>query len=175
MREKKRSVIVGLLISFIAHFVYIAGLSIMIPLLFFVFFPEHLWTSVVYAKSMIFFAVGLVVISAFVLYIYNNSIGRTFFSLGLATFVPGSLALVFSVYNKEFVFGFIRTYLKQFNLIEPYLDTYLAHSMPRVWALTVSYILIGVIFIWLGIRYSRRETTRSLAKRVFGPRARIIR
>ncbi|MBD3361994.1 hypothetical protein GF358_04360 [Candidatus Woesearchaeota archaeon] len=173
--KKKGSFLTAVIVNIVAHFLYIAGLSIIIPILFLFFFPSQLWSAVNYAKPILISAIVLVVLSMIVLYVYNKSIGKTLFNLGLATFVPGAIALVFSIYNKEIVFGFIRSYFSAFEFIEPLLDSYLAHVIPTVWAVTIAYIVIGFVFIIFGVQRLRRESTKSLAKKVFGKRARIVR
>ncbi len=176
MRKKKKdSVVGGVIVSIVSHIIYILGLSLIIPMLFLYFFPQRLWTAVSYAKPILYVSVGLVILSMLVLYMYNKSIGKTFFSLGLATFVPGSVALLFSVYNKEIIFSYIKKYVVSFELIEPLIDTYLAHALPTVWIVTIVYLIIGFVFIWIGVQKLRMESTESMAKRVFGPRARILR
>jgi len=173
--NKKRSLLASLVINIVVHILYVAGLSTIIPLLVLRFFPEQLWESVVYAKSALYFSFALVLVSVVILYLYNKSVGKTFFNLGLITFIPGILAILFSVYNKEIIFNFVRNYFSQFDLLEPYLNTYLSHALPSVHALTVIYVFIGVVFLCVGIRLLRGEAERSWAKRVFGPKARIMR
>jgi len=173
--NKKRSLLASLVVNIVAHVLYVAGLSTVIPLLVLRFFPEQLWASVIFARSALYFAFALVLVSVVILYLYNHSVGKTFFNLGLTTFIPGILAVLFSIYNKEIIFNFVRKYVVQFELLEPYIETYLAHALPGVHALTGAYILIGVLFLFVGIRMLRGEAEQSWAKRVFGPRARIMR
>jgi hypothetical protein len=46
--------------------------------------------------------------------------------------------------------------------------------LPTVWIVTIVYLIIGFVFISIGVQNLRKESTESLAKKIFGPRARII-
>jgi len=174
MVEKRKSVIAKVVINILVNAVYAFSLSVLVPLMLMVFFPEQLWPNVFYAKPVIFLAVGLVFLSMGLLYIYTGSAGKTFFRLGLVTFLPGFLALVFSFYSKEIVFGMIEKYIGPFYLVEPYLGSYFEMVLPKVLTLAIAYLALGVFLIYIGVSYLRAESTRSWVKQVFGPRARII-
>ena len=172
--KKRESFIAKWVVRIIATFVYAFSLSIIIPLALVALFPEYLWPPVVYAKSVIFLAVGLVFLSAFVLYMYTKSVGQTLFQLGLVTFFPGFLALIFSFFSRDLVFGFIEKYVLNFVLIEPYIKSYFSLVLPRVIILAIVYLVLGVILIYLGITQLRKEATVTFVKKVFGPRARVL-
>ncbi len=170
MPEEQRPFLFSLLVNIVAHFLYVLGLSVLIPIIFLLFFPEHLWEYAVYTKPLLYASIGLVIGSAILLYFYKGSIGRTFFSLGLMTLIPGALALLFSIYNQEIIFTVVKGYVAQFELIEPFLTTYLEHSLPRVWALTISYLVIGIILLWAGISFLRKEYAGQWFREAFGYR-----
>jgi len=159
-----------LLLRFFAHFCYILGLSVIIPLVFLFFLPEKLWTPVVYAKPVFYVAVFLVIFSAVILYFLKGSVGKAFFSLGLMTFIPGTLSLLFSIYNEEIVFGVIKQYVAQFDLVQPLVESYLEHIIPAVWGITVAYLGIGILLLWVGVTFLRKEFANSWFKEAFGYR-----
>ncbi len=172
--KKRESFIAKWVIRIVATFVYAFSLSIITPLALVALFPEYLWPPVIYAKSVIFLAVGLVFLSAFVLFIHTKSIGSTLFQLGIVTFVPGFLALIFSFFSREIVFGFIEKYIVQFAVIEPYIQSYFSLVLPRVLLMAIVYLVLGGILIYLGITQLRKEATVTFVKKVFGPRARVL-
>lgn len=163
MRDKKRSFWAGLVIGIIAHIFYISGLSLVVPVLFLLFVPHQLLAAVAYARPILFSSAALVLVSVIVLYVYNESVGRTFFSLGVATFVPGLIALLFSIYNKEIIFAFIENYIAGFEMIEPVINSYLEHALPTVWIVTAVYLAVGFVFIYVGLRCLRKESAAFLA------------
>lgn len=172
--KKRESFIAKWVIRIVATFVYAFSLSIIVPLALVALFPEYLWPPVIYAKSVIFLAVGLVFLSAFVLYMHTKSVGLTLFQLGIVTFFPGFLALIFSFFSRDLVFKFVETYIVQFVVIEPYIKSYFSLVLPRVIILAIAYLILGGILIYLGVIQLRKEATVTFVKKVFGPRARVL-
>lgn len=172
--KKRESFIAKWVVTISATAVYAFSLSIIVPLALMALFPEYLWAPVVYARPVIFLAVGLVFLSALVLYMYTHSLGAAFFRLGVVTFVPGLLALIFSFFSRDLVFRFIENHVVQFVRIEPYVESYLSLVLPRVIILAVAYLILGSVLIYWGVVQLRKESAVSLAKLVFGPRAKIL-
>lgn len=172
--KKRESFIAKWVVRITANFVYAFSLSIIVPLVLMALFPEYLWAPVVYARPVIFLAVGLVFLSAFVLYLHTKSFGGTLFNLGLVTFFPGLLALFFSFYSRDLVFGFVENYVAPFAIVEPYIEGYLSLVLPRVLVLAVVYLVLGAALIYFGVVQLRKEATVTFVKKVFGPRARVL-
>jgi hypothetical protein len=173
--KKSESFVAKAAVNIIATVVYAFGLSVIIPLALMALFPERVWSAVVYAKPVIFLAIGLVFLSALVLFMYTKSLGKTFFHLGVTTLVPGVLAFVFSFFSRDLVFGFVEKYVAPFAIVEPYIKSYLSLLLPRVLALTLVYFALSFVLLFFGVRQLRRESTVSLVKKVFGSSAHVYR
>ena len=125
---------------FVAHILYITGLTLLIPLVPVVFSP-----GLIEAQYAFGTAVLLVIASFFTIYFATKSKKKAFYNLGFMTLIPGLLAVLFA-YIRARRLGI---FLGFFQELSPYIQEWINHSVPKSWLLSGIYIIIGVFFIWI--------------------------
>lgn len=144
MLKKRVSEFVGFqVVKFVASFLYIAGLTSLIPLLPLFLSPDKL----IAAKSAFLFALGMIVISFLFIYWFAGSRKIALRSIGLMTLVPGMLAVFFSYAPHH-----MTRLMGLFGAATPYVKTFFMSRVPNAWLLAGIYIILGVGLIWLSFR-----------------------
>jgi len=130
----------------LANFLYLTGLSLLVPLsIVFVFLPfvasGALFTLAVIAGVLI--ATGTVI-----LFWSTGSKRRTLFLLGRTTLIPAALSIILSFVNEQLIFSTVAFYVEDFQRVEPVLTRYLERTVPHGAYLTVGYVAIGALLLW---------------------------
>ncbi len=126
-------------VSFIAHLIYIAGLTLLIPLLPLVISPLDLFG----ARNTLFIAFLFILVSFAMVYYFSKSKKIALRSLGAATLLPGMLAVIFSFLGPR------RMALLYSSVEIPLLEQWLQEYVPKAWLLAGIYIIVGVGLIYL--------------------------
>ncbi len=166
--------IVGLLVSWIARVPYIASLTSLIPFgaLLITSVPAQISVELGYLPRS---ALALLGMSALILLCYHRNFAHTLASLGWMTLLPGLGALFFMIFRREQVFGLLSRFVVGFGKIEPAVNSYLGRALPNLWIFIAGYIVIGFVLIYFAGRIESEHAITSYLRRIFGPRARIVR
>ena len=129
-------------------FLYILGLSFIIPYLLSSQLPEEI--AVKYSST--FFLTGsiiLIVISIIITFIIKKEdLGSTLKSLGYYSLVPGILSILTAIFGKELLINFLTKYAT--TALQPVITTYINSKITKLWFLTIAYILLGIILYLIG-------------------------
>ncbi len=166
--------IAGFIIRWIASLLYITALTTLIPYgaLLLTAMPENIALNLGYLPITAF---GLLVLSVLVLWFYYKSLAHTVSSLGWMTLLPGLGALFFMIFRPDEVLGLLSGFITSFGRIEPYIIAYLETAFPKLWIMIISYLVLGVLFIYVAGRMEYKHALVFQLKRIFGPRAKIYR
>lgn len=144
MLKKRISEFVGFqIVKFVASFLYMAGLTSLIPLLPLFLSPDKL----IAAKSAFLLALGLIVVSFLFVYWFSGSRKIALRSIGFMTLVPGMIAVFFSYAPRH-----MTRIMGLFGAASPYVERFFLYKVPNVWLLAGIYIVLGVGLIWLSLR-----------------------
>lgn len=137
--------------SVIVSLLYIAGLTLLIPLVFLFVFPQEMdIVSPSTSPILVWTAVGLILASFFITLTFKKSLGGALKSLGRVTFIPGLIGLVFSLVGRDLVLLYMAGTIPGFNQLKPLLSLYLDNAVPHVRYLTLGFFVLGVVFWLLG-------------------------
>ena len=146
--QKRVSEFVGFqVVAMIARAFYIAGLTVLIPLLPMVLSPQQ----VIGAKYAFGTALGFIALGFLIVFWFSESKRSALKALGFMTLVPGLLAVVFSFMGPRRMAGF----LSSFGEASPYLENWAESYIPNAWLLAGIYIVVGVLFIWISEKVRR--------------------
>jgi len=140
------------IIHALVHIVYLSGIALLFPVL-----VNAYGTGVVpwvLDKTHFYGALALIVLGAFILWYTNGALGKTLRSLGWMKIVPGAIAILFFLFGKDTFFGTARTTIAGFAVIEPLVKPLLVHSVPTLEIFAAAYVVVGVLFVWLGHQLS---------------------
>ncbi len=76
----------------------------------------------------------------------RESLAKTFKSLAYYSLVPGLLSLLTTIFGKDFLINFLTKYTKA---LEPVVTVYINTKIPKLWFLTIAYLLLGVILYFI--------------------------
>ncbi len=126
-------------ISYVAHILYITGLTSLIPIVPLVF------QNLSFVNYAFWFAIGLVVLSFLVVFLFTKSKKQAFKTLGLMTLIPGLLAVFFAyigIRRMALLIGYFRE-------LSPFVQSWINNYVPNTWMLSGIYIIVGVGLIWI--------------------------
>lgn len=127
------------IVYYLAHLLYIAGLTSLIPLVPVVF------TNLSYINYAFAFAIFLIVLSFLVVLLFTKSKKKSFNTLGFMTLIPGLLAVFFAYIGARRMALFIG----YFRELSPFIQDWINNYVPNTWMLSGIYIIIGVGLIWI--------------------------
>lgn len=136
--------IYSLILRPILAFLYILGLSFIIPFLLVTKLPEEI--AVKY-NSILFLILSIILLLISVigtLFIKEN-LSKTLKSLAYYSLIPGILSLLTTLFGKDFLTNIFTS-----KTLEPIITTYINSRVPKLWFLTIAYILLGIILYFLG-------------------------
>ncbi|MEM4247151.1 MAG: hypothetical protein QXR48_01280 [Candidatus Woesearchaeota archaeon] len=167
-----RSGVFGFFVGWISRLIYVSSLASLIPFgaMIFTSAPAEIPVGFGYFPLT---ALGLLGVSALILFCYHRNLARTFASLGLMTLIPGIGALVLMLVNKDVVFAIFARFVFGFGKIEPYLNSYIESAIPNTWLFIIAYVLLGFLFLYVAVKIKYRYALVGYFRRVFGSRARI--
>ncbi len=129
--------------------VYITGLTMLIPFIFFVVFPSDLGVvSSSTPTTLVWTAASMIIISFFVTLAYQKSLGRSLKALGRVTFIPGLIGLVFSMFGRDLLLLYFAGTNPAFVQIKQLIELYIDTAVPRVRYLTFAFFVLGMV-LWL--------------------------
>ena len=132
---------------------YIAGLALLIPLVFVQVFPENLDVVPPGTSPILAWVAAGLVTAAFLVRVWGTgSIGSALRGLGWMTFVPGAVGLVLSVVGRDVALGYLARALPRFPEVKDLVALYVDSAVPRVRYLTVGFFGLGAVLLWLGGR-----------------------
>ncbi len=133
-----------------AHIGYFSGVTMLLPIL------SDAWQKGVkpwvMSPSGFFIAFALTLISLFMLAFIAGSISRLIRGVGWMMLVPGVLAIIFAMFGPANVYGWAENHITGFASVEPVVEWFVEHSVPKVAYLGGMYIIIGVCLVWFGRR-----------------------
>jgi len=150
-------VLLDVIIKAAVHLAYIAGLTILIPLFLLLISPPPDVAAIEFLGVYFLVALALIVASVLALLWWKASLAKTLKTLGSMTLIPGILALVFAINGREIVLAWFETRILNFALVKPYFIQYLEQAVPKIWWLTVLYLLLGMFLILWGVRAGKEE------------------
>lgn len=174
-QNRSESLITKFIIRYIAHALYFAGLSALIPLFAMHIVPSGIFEPSKVVNQLTLVSLAFVLASIILIYYCSRSFGRTLFNLGIITLIPGLIALIFSVFGQDVFFDFFEKHVFSFDKIRPVLGLFIEEYLPKVRFVTISYIILGSVLLFFGWSMMTRERLSGWVKNQFGPRARIIR
>jgi len=144
MLKKRITEFVGFqVVKFISGFVYMTGLTALIPLLPLVFYPEKL----IGAKIALFTAVVMIFLGFLAVYWFSGSKRTALRSLGYMTLLPGFLGVLL-LYSPRHM----ARLLHMFGVVSVFIEEYVQFYVPKAWLLAGVYMILGVVLIWLSYR-----------------------
>ncbi len=129
----------GLVLEWLLGVVYVIGLTLLFPFLYFLTLPGS--TS----PKILTIAVVLI-LGSFMGYVaQKGTLARALRALSKVTLIPGLIGILFSLFGKTAFLTIIGSVVTQeaTNLLTVYID----QAVPKVQALTIVYILLG-LFLW---------------------------
>lgn len=131
--------------------VYIAGLSILIPMIFaFAFGGEGPWYS---SPLTYLFASLFLILFAFIgLLKRKKHKGRVLMSLGKMSLIPGAIALVIFVFGRSIFYNLFAGIIPGFGKVEPLFEIFINYSIPKMGVLVLGYVIIGAVLYYIGTR-----------------------
>ena len=146
--QKRVGELVGFhIVTMIARAFYIAGLTVLIPLLPMVLSPQQ----IIGAKYAFGTALGFIALGFLIVFWFSESKRSALKALGFMTLIPGLLAVIFSFMGPRRMANF----LNSFGGASPYLEKWTETYVPNAWLLAGIYIIVGVLFIWISEKVQR--------------------
>lgn len=143
-------VIYKLILKPVFAFLYILGLSFIIPFLLSIKLPEEIvmeYSRYFFNFNYIYVAIILIAISVIGTYYLKMDLGKTCRSLAYYSLVPVFLSLITSIFGKELFISFLPEYTKE---LEPIIMGYINSKIPKLWILTISYVVLGIVLYFIG-------------------------
>lgn len=128
----------------ILAFLYIIGLSFIIPFFISTSLPEEIAAK----YNSVFFLIGsiiLILISIIGTFYIKENLSKTLKSLAYYSLVPGILSILTTVFGKDFLNNILTS-----ETLQPIITAYLETRVPKLWFLTIAYILLGIILYFMG-------------------------
>ena len=138
--------IYSLILKPVLAFLFVLGLSFIIPVILSASLPEDI-TSLYASVSFLIVSVILIIISvAGTLYI-SKDIAHMFRNLGLYSIIPGVIAMITTVFGREVLVVFFSV---NSETLQPIITAYLDARVPKLWILTASYLILGIVLYYIG-------------------------
>lgn len=143
-------------LRFFFKFLYLTGLTLLIPAIFTSDIPQQFWFFQNLTQNLFFYIViGLIIISLFGMFLTKGSMADALKSMGLMTLIPGFLALLTALFGEKIIIGPLQG-LPLYSEMESLISHYLLISIPKMWILTVSYLIIGFVLYIIGTHYENK-------------------
>ncbi|MBD3309628.1 hypothetical protein GF351_00225 [Candidatus Woesearchaeota archaeon] len=132
------------------RFLYITGLTLIVPYLFTSEIPEEIWFMALSQRVILYIAAVLVIISLLGMMWAKKDLGKALQSMGLMTLIPGFISLLVTLYGQDVFMEYITRY-EWSTRLEPVINIYLQSSLPKLWILTMSFVVLGVVLFIIGM------------------------
>ena len=141
----------GLLLGWVLSILYVAGLTLLFPFLYFLALPG--------ATSPVILAVAAVlIVLSFLGFLWQEGrLGRALKSLSKITLIPGIIGVLFSLLGREIFVNYVKA---KFAAPDPVMSLFIGNidqAVPKIQALTVVYILLGVFLWFLGDKFEGKK------------------
>ena len=154
MAEKK-SVVLAWIVGWIAAVIYITGLAFLIPFAILLLFPPEVFILPPNLVTLTLTALAFVIVSAAILALQKKSLGDSFVSLAIMTFLVCIVAAILALFGQEKILSFLGFLGALKPVAEGYI-AYWAYFVPKVWISIAGYFVVGVI-LWIVGNKIRRE------------------
>jgi hypothetical protein len=138
---------------------YTTGLTLLIPFVALRLQPAELGlVPVGTSPVLLWIAIGLIAAALVVRLWVTRSLSGTLRALGLLTFLPGFLGILFALFGREVLLTRFAETIPRFQEARPAIELYL--DVPQVLYLTVGFFVAGVLLLVLGSRLAPTESSR---------------
>jgi hypothetical protein len=132
---------------------YTTGLTLLIPFVAVRIQPADLeLVPVAMSPVLLWLAIGLMVSALVVRLWMTRSLGESLRALGLLTFLPGFLGILFALFGREMLLRRFAETVPRFQDVRPAIELYLDRAVPQVVYLTVGFFVAGAVMLVLGSR-----------------------
>ena len=132
---------------------YTTGLTLLIPFVLLRIQPAELkLVPVGTSPVLLWVAIGLMAAALIVRLWVTRSLSGSLKALGMLTFLPGFLGILFSLFGREWLLNQFADTVPRFQEVRPAIDLYLDRAVPQVVYLTVGFFVAGVLLLVLGSR-----------------------
>lgn len=137
---------------------YTTGLTLLIPFVALRLQPAELGlVPVGTSPVLLWIAIGLIAAGLVVRLWLTRSLSGTLRALGLLTFLPGFIGILFALFGREMLLTRFAETIPRFQEVRPAVELYLDRVVPQVLYLTVGFFVAGVLLLLLGSRLVPRE------------------
>jgi hypothetical protein len=141
---------------------YTTGLTLLIPFVVVRLQPEELrLVPVGTSPVLLWLAIGLMTAALVVRLWMTGSLSDSLRALGLLTFLPGFIGILFAIFGREMLIARFAETVPRFTEVRPAIELYLDRVVPQVLYLTVGFFVAGVLLIFLGGKLTPREPSGS--------------
>jgi hypothetical protein len=141
---------------------YTTGLTLLIPFVLLRLQPEELrMVPVGTSPVLLWLAIGLMTVALVVRLWMTRSLSGSLRALGLLTFIPGFIGILFAIFGREMLMARFATTIPRFAEVRPAIELYLDRVVPQVLYLTIGFFVAGVLLIFLGGKLAPREPSGS--------------
>ena len=134
---------------FLVHLALFTGATLLIPVI--TSAVDNKGVPWVLSPVTFFGGIMLVMISAFLLYKVKRSVPALIQSFGAMIFLPGALNVLFSVLDINDLFN-SASGVAGMSFIKPATEFYIHHSVPALLGVAASYMAIGGVMYWMGLK-----------------------
>ena len=132
---------------------YTTGLTLLIPFVLLRIQPAELeLVPVGTSPVLLWLAIGLMAAALIVRLWVTRSLSGSLKALGMLTFLPGFLGILFTLFGREWLLNRFAATVPRFQEVRPAIDLYLDRVVPQVVYLTVGFFVAGVVLLVLGSR-----------------------
>jgi hypothetical protein len=136
---------------------YTTGLTLLIPYVVLRLQPAELrLVPVGLSPVLLWVAIGLMAIALVVRLWATGSLSGSLRALGVLTFVPGFVGILFTLFGRETLLARFAETVPRFQDVRPAVELYLDRAVPQVFYLTVGFFVAGTALILLGSRLAPR-------------------
>jgi hypothetical protein len=141
---------------------YTTGLTLLIPFVALRLQPEEFrLVPVGTSPVLLWLAIGLMIAALVVRLWMTRSLSGSLRALGLLTFLPGFIGILFAIFGREMLMTRFATTIPRFEEVRPAIELYLDRVVPQVLYLTVGFFVAGVLLIFLGGKLAPGEPSGS--------------
>jgi hypothetical protein len=139
---------------------YTTGLTLLIPFVALRLQPAELGlVPVGTSPVLLWIAIGLIAAALVVRLWVTRSLSGTLRALGLLTFLPGFLGILFALFGREMLLTRFAETIPRFQEARPAIELYLDRVVPQVLYLTVGFFVAGALLLFLGSRLAPTESS----------------
>lgn len=135
-------------LEWVLSLLYVTGLALIFP---FIYFRA---SNTGESPALLAIAAVLVLVSFFGFLWLKGKLKSALISLSKITLIPGFIGVLFSLFGEDVFFALISKTAPEPAVAA--LQLYVEQAVPQVRALTVAYVLLGLLLWWLGQRFNKK-------------------